>query len=89
MTAAEYEEWVAFYRLEPFGEERAEIRSAWQLYVIGKFLGAKDLELEDLMMKFDSEGEGHERGIPQSQWTQEMWARWVNMYFGMLQKALG
>ena len=26
VTASEFNEWIAYYRLEPFGEERADIR---------------------------------------------------------------
>lgn len=28
MSSAEFTEWMAFYQLEPFGEERADLRSA-------------------------------------------------------------
>ncbi len=28
MSSAEFAEWLAYYRLEPFGEERADARSA-------------------------------------------------------------
>jgi hypothetical protein len=85
LTAAEFEEWAAFYQLEPFGEERAELRNAWLIYAVATMLGAKDISLADCMMKFDADTQDEiERAIPQSQWTPDMWQRWVNMYFGIL-----
>jgi hypothetical protein len=51
-------EWQAYYQLEPFGEERADIRNAITcLTIAGTFgmkkKGGKDFELKDFMPSFD------------------------------------
>ena len=59
---------MAYDRLEPFGEERADLRNAmlihWMVQLLGN--GEHDFEIEDFMPKFyESEGEGEAMDLEQ------------------------
>ena len=41
IDAAEFGAWQAFYRLEPFGEERADLRNAMLCLLVASFGGSK------------------------------------------------
>lgn len=56
MSSRELSEWMAYYEIEPFGEWRADVRSAIVAMTVaaanrGKRQGAP--KLEDFMPKFD------------------------------------
>ena len=56
MSSAELTEWMAFAEVEPFGEERADLRSAIVAQVIANVNrrpGTKAYRVEDFMPKFD------------------------------------
>lgn len=57
MTAVEFKEWMAFYDIEPFGELRADIRSAHQMQQLGNIhrntkKRKAPFALKDFMMSF-------------------------------------
>lgn len=77
MSALEFAEWQAYYRLEPFGEERADLRSA----IVAKTIadvntprGSPRAELADFMPVFDRE--------PQTPDEQLALVEMVNRLFG-------
>ena len=49
MTAKEFAEWKAFDKLEPFGDERADIRAAVLGALVIKAAGGSSTELLDLV----------------------------------------
>lgn len=51
-TAEELTEWMEFAAIEPFGEWRADLRSAMAASAICRTQGAK-VDIEDFMPKFD------------------------------------
>lgn len=56
MSSRELSEWVAFYRVEPFGEERADLRSALQTATVANMKrgkGKRPFKLSDFLLKFD------------------------------------
>lgn len=55
MSSREFAEWAAYYALEPWGEERADVRSAMICKVLADLNTPKDQPrhpLEDFMPKF-------------------------------------
>ena len=67
MSSCEFTEWMAFSQLEPWGEERADLRSALICKVLADINTPKDkqrMKLEDFVLKFDRK--------PQAQTTEEM-----------------
>lgn len=52
-------EWMAYFEIEPFGEERADIRNALACMTIASSMGAKKsggkFELKDFMLEFGKE----------------------------------
>ena len=58
MSAREYAEWMAYSRVEPWGEERADLRAALICKVLADIntpKGKQGPKLEDFMLKFDRE----------------------------------
>lgn len=56
MTSRQFAEWQAYYRLEPWGEERADLRSgiiAATFANAHRAKGAKPAKAEDFMPDFD------------------------------------
>ena len=51
MTAKELSEWMAYYEVEPFGEERADYRSAMIAWVLASIYAKKGHKpkIEDFM----------------------------------------
>lgn len=47
---------MAYYRLEPFGEERADLRNAMLMALISNAFG-NDSTVSDFMPRFDGENE--------------------------------
>jgi hypothetical protein len=50
-------EWVAYYQVEPFGEERADVRSAIVAATVANSNRGKDqkvMEIQDFMPKFEA-----------------------------------
>lgn len=59
IDSREFAEWMAFGRIEPWGEERDDIRSAMLLqFLFNSFRGEKQkaAKLEDFLMRFDADG---------------------------------
>jgi hypothetical protein len=55
MSEAEFRRWMAYYQIEPFGEERADLRNALLCLTIAQVHGAKQakkLKLSDFVLKF-------------------------------------
>lgn len=50
MTEGEFNEWAKYYSLEPFGEERADLRNALLCEVIARCNGAKGVKLTDFLL---------------------------------------
>jgi len=48
-TGREINDWMAYYHLEPFGEERNDYRSALQVFAIGKMLNGEKVSMFDMM----------------------------------------
>ena len=59
MSSNEFTEWLAYYRLEPFGEERADLRMAILAALIANVNsdGKKKYSPEEFMPVFDQEQE--------------------------------
>lgn len=58
MTAKQFREWEAYYELEPFGEERADIRSAQICQMLANVNRGKNQQpykLGDFLLKFDDD----------------------------------
>ena len=57
IDSAEFSEWMAYYQLEPFGEERADLRNAQLccLYANSKTKKGKRYKLKDFMPRFEKE----------------------------------
>jgi len=53
IDSRELSEWMAFYSIEPFGELRADMRAAMVAFHIAAGAGAKDIKIEDFLLKFD------------------------------------
>lgn len=56
MPQSEFRLWQAEYSLEPFGERRADMRSAQIAYIVASIFN-KELEVKDFLLNFDSEAE--------------------------------
>lgn len=53
-------EWIAYYQLEPFGEERADMRAAIiasTIANVNRSKGQKAYKVEDFMPRFDRQEE--------------------------------
>lgn len=60
ISSRELSEWMAFYELEPFGDERADLRSgivASTIANVNRAKGGKEYSFRDFMPKFEG-GEG-------------------------------
>lgn len=59
MPAAQFAEWLAYYSVEPFGEERADLRNAILCRLVANALRGKGrrAEVEDFMPKFGRDEE--------------------------------
>jgi hypothetical protein len=58
MSSMEFAEWLAYSQIEPWGEERADLRTALICKVsadINTPAGKPRAKLEDFMLKFDQE----------------------------------
>ena len=55
MSSREMTEWMAYYELEPFGEQRADLRSATVATVIAKTAGNKQAKPADFMPDFEKD----------------------------------
>jgi len=56
LTNRQFSEWIAFSQVEPFGEERADLRSAIIACITANAFRGKDqkpFEVSDFMPKFD------------------------------------
>jgi hypothetical protein len=56
MTEAEFRQWMAYYEIEPFGEERQDLRFANLCLLVARLWGdkkkTKGLKVSDFMLKF-------------------------------------
>ena len=50
MSDREYKDWVEFYSLEPFGEERADYRNALICLVLAQLHGNKNAKLDNFLL---------------------------------------
>lgn len=69
MSSREFAEWQAYYQLEPFGDSRADIRSAMICKVLADIntpKGRTRMKLDDFVPKFES---------PKAQTPEEMLSR--------------
>lgn len=57
LTSNEVSEILAAARLEPFGEERCDLRAAMHAMVTARAAGVKDVKLDDFLLKFGPEAE--------------------------------
>ena len=60
ISSRELTEWQLFYNVEPFGEERADLRAALICHIIYSMNRGKDspdIPLEDFMPKFEKKEE--------------------------------
>jgi hypothetical protein len=60
MSSREFSEWQAYFRLEPFGEDRADIRAALVASVVANVnrnpkKRPKAFAVKDFLLKFDQE----------------------------------
>lgn len=53
IDSRELSEWMAFYKLEPFGEDRADLRMAILAQVCASPYSKKPVKVEDFIPKFD------------------------------------
>jgi len=65
MSSREFAEWWAYYQLDPFGPERADLRNAALMALIAEMFRdpkkrGKPFEPEDFMPSFDTFQEGEE-----------------------------
>lgn len=59
LTAAQFQEWMAYARYEPFDEVRADYRAAQiaqMVLAVNLSKGAKLPGLDELVLKFEAEG---------------------------------
>lgn len=59
MSSREFARWKAFDRLEPIGEQRADIRAALIAQTVANALGAgkKPFKLSDFLLQFEADDE--------------------------------
>jgi len=58
LSAHEFAEWMAYSQIEPWGEERADMRAALICKILADFntpKGKQPMKLSDFMLKFDQE----------------------------------
>lgn len=55
IDSAEFTEWMAYYQLEPFGEERADLRAAIIASTIANAFSKKRSKPQDFMPQFERE----------------------------------
>lgn len=55
MSGRELMEWLAYARLDPFGEARADLRQAITSCVVANGLGGKQHQIRDFVPKFDED----------------------------------
>ncbi len=76
MTSRQLAEWIAYYRMEPWGEDRADLRSgivASTMANINRKKGASPFKPEDFMPRFDKKKET----VPDTQKIREAMTRLV------------
>ncbi len=58
ISSREFAEWLAYYRLEPFGEERADLRNARLMALLAQINGdgSREFSPADFMPDFGSVG---------------------------------
>jgi len=53
ISSSEFAEWMEYYRLQPFGERRADEHNAWLCYWTYTTMLGNDRNPEDFMLKND------------------------------------
>jgi hypothetical protein len=59
MTAAQFQEWMAFYEIEPFGPERDAVHAALTPYYMVNMLrkkGQPEVPFDNFVVEFSGEG---------------------------------
>ncbi len=72
MSCAEVQEWRAYNEIEPFGEERADLRAAIIAQTVADYLSGKSHKVEQFMPSFEEEPS--DPGDPRQQSVEEMQA---------------
>lgn len=68
MTVTEYQSWLVFYREEPWGDVRADLRSGIVAALIARTMGGKkNARPIDFMPVVDARRKDEERAMSQSQ----------------------
>lgn len=55
IDAVEYTEWLAYHKLNPFGEQRADLRAGIIASVVASVFGKKTYKASDFMPDFECE----------------------------------
>jgi hypothetical protein len=62
-------EWMAYSRVEPFGEERADWRNANLMALVAMGLGAKNVKPADFMWRTATKAQSSRRQTPEEMWA--------------------
>jgi len=68
MSSMEYAEWQAYYRLEPFGEQRADYRAALICKILADVntpKGKPHAKIGDFLLRFEKEEQSDEAMLRQ------------------------
>ena len=71
IDSAQFARWIAFYRIDPFGEQRADLRNALLLSTVARMLGDKTPDLLERFMLFDDA-----TTVATRRERAEAWERW-------------
>lgn len=70
ITSRQFTRWIAFCRIDPFGEQRMDARFAMLITCVARMLGDKNARMEKFML-FPDAGSAVSRRE-----TMEAWERW-------------
>ncbi len=91
LTFAEFQEWCLYYQIEPWGQERADLRAGQICATIGNYAGkvlpdsAEKLKPLDFMPYSQIEREPVVQDIAQQELTDEQLADWADAaIYGLL-----
>jgi len=79
ISPEEFNSWLAYYQIEPFGEDRADIRSAIIACTFANTMGSKNSKMTDFMPKFEEQKDSPE--ILKKKF--EVFARMHNKHIGV------
>lgn len=67
MSSREFSEWMAYYSIAPFGEERADLRSAIVANMVAAAAGSKETKVDDYMPKFGEDRKPKQKSMIEMQ----------------------